>query len=188
MGNNVLADLGFAMRTLESAWPLPGGYGHARELHQFVLDRPGGRESAKVMSNGTRTSDQTVGRRSMSADFQPLLQKSSSPCSLMNFRSISWMGYILWPIPGFDRRVGLARPETWVAAHSQFVAQPTPTAAGPVQDEAGGYEPEVAALPTGTGLGVEIHAGADIGTAPAPAPLCVSSVEGRAAYCNRVLP
>ncbi|MGY3061264.1 hypothetical protein ACVWZD_005509 [Streptomyces sp. TE3672] len=28
MGNNVLADLGIALRTLEIAWPLPGGYGH----------------------------------------------------------------------------------------------------------------------------------------------------------------
>lgn len=87
-----------ALRTLENAWPLPGGYGHLRELHQFALDRPGGQESARGMSNGTRASDQTAGRRSMSVDFQQLLQKASSPCSLMNFRSTSWMGYIPWTL------------------------------------------------------------------------------------------
>lgn len=62
----------------------------------------------------------------------------------------------------------LARPETWVAAHSQFVAQPTPTAAGPVQHEAGGLINPTVALPTGTGLGVD----ADIGTGTGMRVVC----------------
>ena len=43
-GNNIRADLGIACAPLRAPGRCRAASGHLRELHQFVLDRPGGRE------------------------------------------------------------------------------------------------------------------------------------------------